>query len=73
MPIRYNTILMILVRRIYMGSNHVEIDQKAIDRLKRKIVIAENNNLKTKNKTEAQMIADIKKWIEEEVKCCLNR
>ena len=47
-----------------------DLDRKAIDRLKRKIVIAENTNLRTKNKTDAQMIRDIKKWIEEEVQCC---
>lgn len=46
------------------------LNQKVIERLKRKIVIAENNNLKTKNKSSAQMVTDIKKWIEEEVTCC---
>ena len=30
-------------------------------------------NLRTKNKTDAQMVKDIKKWIEEEVKCCSNQ
>lgn len=49
------------------------LDQKAIDRLKRKIVIAENTNLRTKNKTDAQMIRDIMKWIEEGVKCCSDQ
>jgi hypothetical protein len=49
------------------------VDEKVIERLKRKIVIAENSNLRTKNKTDAQMVKDIKKWIEEEVKCCLNQ
>ncbi len=49
------------------------VDDKAIERLKRKIIIAENTNLRTKNKTDAQMVKDIKKWIEEEVKCCSNQ
>ena len=49
------------------------VDEKAIERLKKKIVIAESTNLRTKNKTDAQMVKDIKKWIEEEVKCCLNQ
>ncbi len=49
------------------------VDVKAIERLKRKIIIAENTNLRTKNKTDAQMVKDIKKWIEEEVKCCSNQ
>ena len=50
-----------------------DLDRKAIDRLKRKIVIAENTNLRTKNRTDTQMIHDIKKWIEEEVQCCSNQ
>lgn len=50
-----------------------EIDKKAIERLKRKIVLAESTNLRTKNKTDAQMVKDIMKWIEEEVKCCSNQ
>ena len=49
------------------------IDEKAIERLQRKIIIAENTNLRTKNKTDAQMVKDIKKWIEEEVKCYSNQ
>ena len=49
------------------------IDEKSIERLKRKIIIAENTNLRTKNKTDAQMVKDIKKWIEEEVKCYSNQ
>ena len=49
------------------------IDEKAIERLKRKIIIAENTTLRTKNKTDAQMVKDIKKWIEEEVKCYSNQ
>lgn len=56
-----------------METAKFDLDQKAIDRLKRKIVIAENTNLRTKNKTDAQMIRDIKKWIEEEVQCCFNQ
>lgn len=49
------------------------IDEKAIQRLKNKIIIAENANLRTKNKSDQQMVKDIKKWIEEEVKCCSNQ
>ena len=49
-----------------METSKFDLDRKAIDRLKRKIVIAENTNLRTKNKTDAQMIRDIKKWIEED-------
>lgn len=53
--------------------NGIEIDDQSVRRLKRKIIIAENNNLRTKTKSEAQMVSDIKKWIEEEVACCSNQ
>lgn len=53
-----------------METSNNNLDQKIIERLKRKIVIAESKNLRTKNKSDVQMVNDIKKWIEEEVKCC---
>ena len=55
-----------------METYNQELDTKAVERLKRKIVIDENTNLRTKNKSDAQMVKDIKKWIEEEVQCCSN-
>ncbi len=56
-----------------MSQNEFEPNEKAIERLKKKIIIAESNNLRTKNKTDAQMVSDIKKWIEEEEKCYSNQ
>ena len=56
-----------------MEHSNQQLNEKAVERLKRKIVIAENTNLRTKNKTDAQMVQDIKKWIEEEDQCCFNR
>lgn len=56
-----------------METSEIKLDEKAIERLKRKIVIAENTNLRTKNKSDAQMVKDIKKWIEEEEQCCSNQ
>lgn len=56
-----------------MMKANEELDRKAIERLKKKIILAENKNLRTKDKSEIQMINDIKKWIEEEVKCCSNQ
>ncbi|WP_197054039.1 hypothetical protein [[Clostridium] innocuum] len=50
-----------------------ELNRKSIDRLKKKIILAESQNLRTKNKSDKQMVNDIKKWIEEEVKCCSNQ
>ncbi|MBB5182686.1 hypothetical protein [Catenisphaera adipataccumulans] len=55
------------------NNGELEINEKAIDRLKKTIVIKENRNLKTGSLSDAQMVAWIKKKIEEEVKCCLNQ
>lgn len=51
----------------------IDISEKVVERLKRRIIIAENQNLKTREKTDQQMIAWIKKQIEEEVQCCSNQ
>ena len=56
-----------------MTMSKPELNHKAVNRLIKKIVIAESKNLRTKDRTETQMISDIKKWIEEEVKCCSNQ
>ena len=56
-----------------MNSEEFKPDEKAIERLENKIIVAESNNLRTKNKSDSQMINDIKKWIEEEEKCCSNQ
>ena len=47
--------------------------EKAVERLKRKIILQESQNLKTREKTDQQMVAWIKKQIEEEVQCCSNQ
>ena len=51
----------------------IHVDDKAIERLKRKIIIQENMNLKTRTMNDSQMVSWIKKKIEEEVQCCLNQ
>lgn len=56
-----------------MDTNNNDLNRKVIDRLKKKIILAESQNIRTKNKGDIQMIADIKKWIEEEVKCYSNQ
>jgi hypothetical protein len=53
--------------------NDVRVSDEAIERLKRKIIIQENRNLKTREKNDREMINCIKKMIEEEVQCCLNQ
>ena len=55
-----------------METYNQELDTKAVERLKRKIVIAENTNLRTKNKSDSQMVKESIQWIEEEVQCCSN-
>ena len=51
----------------------IEVNEKAIERLKRKIILQESQNLKTREKTDQQMVAWIKKQIEEEVQCYSNK
>jgi hypothetical protein len=53
--------------------DEIRIEDKAIRRLKRKIVIQENMNLKTRSKSDKEMIEWIKKQIEEEVQCYSNQ
>ncbi|MGN1381499.1 MAG: hypothetical protein ACI4W2_01635 [Eubacterium sp.] len=54
-------------------SGEIQVDEKAIERLKRAIIIKENMNLKTRTMSDSQMVSWIKKKIEEEVQCCLNQ
>lgn len=54
-------------------NGEIQVDSKAIERLKRSIIIKENMNLKTRTMNDFQMVAWIKKKIEEEVKCYLNQ
>ena len=51
----------------------IKIDDKAVERLKRKIIIQENMNLKTRTMSDQQMVSWIKKKIEEEEQCYFNR
>ncbi len=53
--------------------NEITVNDKAVERLKRKIIVQENLNLKTRTMTDQQMVAWIKKKIEEEVQCCSNQ
>ena len=56
-----------------MSDTNIEIDENIVERLKRNIIIRENINLKTREKSDAEMVKWIKSKIEEEVQCCLNR
>ena len=56
-----------------MNDYGIEMNKKSIERLKRKIIVRENMNLKTREKSDTQMVAWIKKEIEEEAQCYLNQ
>ena len=52
-----------------MEAPKIELDSKIVTRLKHKIVLAESTNLRTKTKSEPDMIKYLKKMIEEEIEC----
>ena len=54
-----------------MDSN--QVDEKVVRRLMNKIIIQENRNNKSRAKSDSQMVAEIKKISEEEVKCLSNQ
>ncbi len=56
-----------------MTMEEIKIDDKAVERLKRRIIIQENMNLKTRQMSDSQMVSWIKKKIEEEAQCYFNR
>ena len=49
--------------------NDIKIDTIIVKRLLAKIIVKEKTNIKTKQYNDGQMVAQIKKMIEEEVKC----
>ena len=53
-------------------DKEIVIDRSKIDALMKKIVTLEKINLKTQQKSDSQMILDIKKEIEEVVQCYSN-
>jgi hypothetical protein len=50
-----------------------QVDEKVVRRLMNKIIIQENRNNKSRAKSDSQMVTEIKKMIEEEVKCLSNQ
>ncbi|MCR8938057.1 hypothetical protein O0555_11920 [Brevibacillus laterosporus] len=47
----------------------IRIDENKAERLLKKIIIMEKQNLRTKQYNDAEMVRKIKKAIEEEVEC----
>ena len=60
-------------RRASLNMEEIKVNEKAIERLKRRIILQENQNLKTRTMTDQQMVAWIKKQIEEEAQCYSNQ
>ncbi len=53
----------------YPVVNGVEIDTEKVQRMLGRLILREKTNLKTREKTDLQMVQMIKKLIEEEVEC----
>lgn len=51
----------------------IKIDEKAVNRLIKKIIIQENKNLKSRTMNDGQMVKWIKDKIKEEAECYSNR
>ena len=51
----------------------ITVNEKAVERLNRKIILQENQNLKQRTMTDQQMVTWIKKQIEEEAQCYSNQ
>lgn len=54
-------------QKIIVGG--IEVDTEKANRLMSKLIIKEKTNIKTKQLNDGQMVAAIKKMIEEEVEC----
>lgn len=67
--------IIILRRRILImeTDNEIKVDESKVEALIRRIIVMENMNLKTHNKSDLQMISDIQKAIEEAVQCYSNQ
>lgn len=54
-----------------MQNNNIEemIDEQKVKKLIRRIIVAESKNIKSEEKNDVQMVREIKRLIEEEVKC----
>lgn len=50
-------------------SVDLQVDDNKVKRLIKKIIIAELKNINSEEKNDTQMATDIRKMIEEEVKC----
>ncbi|MBF8984103.1 hypothetical protein IZY60_11200 [Lutibacter sp. B2] len=49
--------------------NGIEIDEKKAQRLLKKLILMEKNNIRSRQNSDPDMVKKIKKMIEEEVGC----
>lgn len=56
-----------------MNNSDIEINESSIERLRKRIIIKENVNLKSKALNDQEMIKWIKRQIEEEVQTLINQ
>lgn len=56
-----------------MNNSDIEINEHSIERLRKRIIIKENTNLKTRELNDQDMIKWIKRQIEEEVQSLINQ
>jgi hypothetical protein len=56
-------------RKLMQDNNNLQIDEKKIERLLKKLIIMEKQNIRSKQFNDAEMVKKIKKSIEEEVEC----
>ena len=50
-------------------NDEIKIDEQKATRLIRRIIVVEGKNIKSEEKSDTQMVNDIKKMIEEAVQC----
>lgn len=53
----------------FVEVNGIQVDSQKVQLLLRKLIIKEKTNIKTKQHSDADMVRQIKKMIEEEVEC----
>lgn len=56
-----------------MAEESIILNEQLVRKLETKIITLENVNLKSKDASDTKMVEKIKKLIEEEVECSLNR
>lgn len=57
------------MNEVKQNANGIHIDEKRAQLMLQKIIMREQQNIKTKKMNDAQMVQMIKKMIEEEVEC----